>query len=258
VVVVSGGDGTVARVAIALCGSETPMFILPTGTSNNVATSVGAGPDTIQDLAGRLSSARLTGLDVCGISGGGYETCFVEAAGTGVIGTMLDAEGRRVGELWRRVRSWLGRDVDHWASTARYVARLVRRETPRWIDLRADGLDLSGEYVTVEVMNIRAVGPRIVLAPGADPADGWLDLVLVSRDEQHELAEHIETRGTSTNIPTAPARRVRRVELDWPPSGTHVDDERWPNGGGDASPRPERVSIDIRGAVSVLVPDRAP
>src|SRR5262249_20249157 len=42
VVVASGGDGTIARVAIALRDSDIPLYILPTGTSNNIARGVGA------------------------------------------------------------------------------------------------------------------------------------------------------------------------------------------------------------------------
>jgi diacylglycerol kinase family enzyme len=257
VVVVSGGDGTVARAAIALCGSDTPMFVLPMGTSNNVATSIGAGSDTVRNLAGRLASTRMTRLDVCRVigekEGDGFEAFFVESAGMGVIGTMLDEENHKISELRQRVRGWLSRSTDHWESTARHVARVLRRQTPRWIDMRADGVDLSGEYVTVEAMNIRAIGPRVVLAPNADPGDGWLDLVLVTAAERDELADHIEARGTSAAIPPSPARRVRHVELDWPEQGTHVDDESWPNR--NASRRPRRVSIDVRGAVNVLVPD---
>ena len=253
VVVVSGGDGTVSRVAIALCGADTPIFVLPSGTSNNVASSVGAVSGTIRTLAGHLSSARMTRLDVWRIAGDGYETCFVESAGTGVIGTMFDEHERRTRRWVRRLRWQLSRKVDLWESTARHVAHLLRRETPRWIDIRADGDDLSGEYITVEAMNIRAIGPRVVLAPNADPGDGMLDLVLVTPAERDELADHIESRGASTSMLTARARRVRRIELDWPEKATHVDDERWPSD--KATRRPRRVSIDMRGGVNLLIPD---
>src|SRR5215468_4028987 len=63
VVVVSGGDGTVAKVAIAACGSDAPIFILPTGTANNIARAVGADA-AIPTLIERISSARLSRLDV--------------------------------------------------------------------------------------------------------------------------------------------------------------------------------------------------
>lgn len=252
VVAVSGGDGTVARVAIALCGSETPMFVLPTGTANNIATSVGVSLDDVSHLAGQLSRARRRRLDVCRIVGNGSETHFVEAAGIGVIGTMLDRESRRMNELWRRMRGLLDRNADHWDSTAQYVAQLLRDESPRRIGICADGHDLSGEYVTVEVMNIRAIGPRVVLAPSADPGDGWLDLVLVTRADQNAIADDIASRTTRT-LGEIPPRRVRDVEIEWPDEATHADDEIWPDA--TTTGRSNRASIHVSGAVNLLVPD---
>ncbi|HEY9229969.1 MAG TPA: hypothetical protein VIP11_25180, partial [Gemmatimonadaceae bacterium] len=239
----------VARAAVGLCGSEIPMFVLPTGTSNNVATSIGVIRTSVHNLAERLSYARSTQLDVWRIAGDGYETSFIEAAGIGVIGTMLEQENRRLDELWRRVQGWLNRGVGHWESTARYVAELLRRESPRWLDIRADGQDLSGEYVTVEAMNIQTIGPRIAFAPDANPGDGWLDLVLIKRNDQTAVADSIESRESAALPSLAATRRVQRVEIDWPAEGTHVDDEH------RALSRPCRVSIQRHGTVNLLIPD---
>jgi hypothetical protein len=146
----------------------------------------------------------------------------------------------------------LKRGSDHWESTARYVARLLRDQAARWVNIVAVGNDLSGEYVTVQLMNIPAVGPRIVLAPHADPGAGWLDLVLVPRTEQATLADAIETRGVELRGQFIPTRRVRRVELEWPAEGVHVDDE----GSTAATPcHAKNAAVSLRGAVRLLVPD---
>lgn len=251
-VVVAGGDGTVARVAIALCGSDAPMFVLPAGTANNIAVSIGAGSDNVLGLAEHLSTARLSQLDVWRIAGAGSEASFVEGAGVGVIGTMLERERQKAHSLWHHVRSSFEGEVDHWESTARYVAELLRREPVRWINVEADGHDLSGEYVTVEAMNIQAIGPRIQLAPRADPGDGWIELVLVTSETRPLLAECIESRATMLPEEVVSPRRVRRLRIDWPSSGRHVDDDDWP--GGESPSRPGSVSIVARGHVKLLVP----
>src|SRR5262245_54149324 len=168
VMLTSGGDGTVAKIAVALCGSETPMFILPTGTANNIARSVGIDA-AIPILAGRLSTSRLSRLDVSRVHADGYEENFVEAAGVGFIGAMLEEQHRPMLQLWRSLRSRLAGGVDRWERAARGVARLARREPARRLSICADGEDLSGEYISGVVMNINAIGPRILLAPDADP-----------------------------------------------------------------------------------------
>src|SRR5581483_1551949 len=41
IVVVIGGDGSVKRAALALAGSGLPLAIIPLGTANNIAKSLG-------------------------------------------------------------------------------------------------------------------------------------------------------------------------------------------------------------------------
>jgi diacylglycerol kinase family enzyme len=45
-VIVSGGDGTIENVALGLVGSRTTLGIIPTGTRNNLARSLGIPTDT--------------------------------------------------------------------------------------------------------------------------------------------------------------------------------------------------------------------
>ena len=250
VLVASGGDGTVAKAAIALRGSVTPLFILPTGTSNNIARAVGVDA-AIPMLVARLSGAREARLDIGRIAGDGHEKWFVEGAGMGFIGVMLREDEHWWRHWLRRIRNRLPGGGDPRTRSHRSAARRVRRSAARFVHVRADGEDLSGEYAAVEVMNIPAVGPRIVLAARADPSDARLDLVLVRPSDRHTLADHIAS--TKSDAPPIVARTVRRIELDWPDSDTHVDDELWPR---DARRRPHQVAIDVAGSVSLLLPRR--
>ncbi len=250
VLVASGGDGTVAKAAIALRGSITPLFILPTGTSNNIARAVGVDA-AIPMLIAQLSGAREVRLDIGRIAGDGHEKWFVEGAGMGFIGVMLREDEHRWRHWWRRIRNRFPGGGDPRTRSHRAVAKRVRRADARFIHVRADGADLSGEYVAVEVMNIPAVGPRIVLAARADPSDARLDLVLVRSSDRHALADHIAS--TRESAPPIVVRSARRIELDWPDSDTHVDDELWPR---DSRRRPHRVAIDVAGSVNLLLPRR--
>jgi diacylglycerol kinase (ATP) len=51
-----------------------------------------------------------------------------------------------------------------------------------------DGRDVSSEYIMLELMNISYIGPNLCLAPHANPSDGLLDIVFVSKDERDNLS----------------------------------------------------------------------
>jgi diacylglycerol kinase family enzyme len=250
VIVASGGDGTVAKTAIALRDSSIPLYILPTGTSNNIARAVGADA-SIPTLVSRLvPSAPSMQLDIGRVTADGRDEYFVEAVGAGFLGAALEEQRR---PLLRLVR-WLWdigvSPADRWERGLKGLSRLVRRLPARQMTIHADGEDVSGEYIVLEVMNITAIGPRIELAPGADAGDARLDLVVVRAADREALADYI-LRGSGHAKPPITTRRVRHVAVDWPDRHTHVDDAPWPNG--STGTRPRRVSIEIAGAAQLLV-----
>ncbi|HYX41298.1 MAG TPA: acylglycerol kinase family protein, partial [Pyrinomonadaceae bacterium] len=51
-IVVAGGDGTIRKVATRLAGSRVPLTILPLGTANNIAKSLGINGSFEQLVAG--------------------------------------------------------------------------------------------------------------------------------------------------------------------------------------------------------------
>ena len=250
VLVVAGGVGTVARIAIALCDSDVPMFIAPTGTSNNIARALGVD-GTIPTLVARFAHAQLSRLDIGRIQILSREESFVEAVGVGLIGAMLDHAAKPRVRLTGWISGMMSRARVHQDGAARRVARLVRREPVRPLHILADGDDISGEFVGVEITNIAAIGPRIVLAPAADPGDGWLDLVLVRESDRAAFADYVESGDDRAGRPPALHRRVRRVEVTWPGPASHVDDELWPRN----EPDEHRTAIvSLRGSIDVLKP----
>jgi diacylglycerol kinase (ATP) len=249
VLAIAGGDGTVARAAITSFkeGSTAPIFILPVGTANNIACSLGLGRP-VSALIQTLATAKATRFDICRISGPEGKRHFVEAAGVGFIGTMLRNPMSRTGRFASTIRGALtGVDLD--TRIARGVAGLIREQPLRPMRICADGEDLSGAYVAAEAMNISRVGPSLSLAPSADAGDGLLDLVLVRDEDRAALADQVERRATDNEPSPATCRRVREVEIAWEPEFGHVDDEPWPDT--DAK---ELVTIGIAGAVTVLLP----
>jgi diacylglycerol kinase (ATP) len=76
-VIVAGGDGTVARAVRELKDRSTPLAILPIGTANNIARSVGIVGEP-KSLLSRLPAAPIKSLDVGLAKGPWGKSIFLE------------------------------------------------------------------------------------------------------------------------------------------------------------------------------------
>jgi diacylglycerol kinase family enzyme len=238
-VVAAGGDGTVWRAATVVRGRAVALAILPLGTANNVATSLGIGgpPD---ELAARWHHADRRAIDLGVVRGGRGESRFLEAVGGGLVARAIASLSAAAGET---------EDPDARITAALHRYReMLAALSPAPAELSLDGQAVAGEFLLVEVMNIGAVGPNLALAPDADPADGLLEVVTAGEEHRAELDRYLrhraEGRAARLELPT---RRARAVDLGgW--GQVHVDDEvRLGSSLGTLSLRVES------GALSVLV-----
>jgi len=224
VVVAAGGDGTVASVFIALAGATVPILVLPIGTANNIARTIGASTDDpLSELELRASGAPAR-FSVPLLTIDGVTSRFVESVGGGVFADLLDDETERDTD---------GEGTD---GGSRRLHRIIDRARSIGWNIEVDGQDASGDYVAVEAMNIKETGPNVALAPDADPADSAIDLVLVTADDVARLHELIHDHGSEA-IETAPRFRTIRGRTIRLRANTYahlrVDDElRQPTGAG--------------------------
>jgi diacylglycerol kinase (ATP) len=252
---VAGGDGSVAKAAFSIHehGSTRPLFIMPTGTANNIARSLRVD-GTTPTLVKALASARAVRMDVGMLTAPWGNRPFIEAAGLGFFGTMLHQEHSLRTRVERMIRNVRPASDDPFEMSARGIARLVRRQRARHHTVRADGEDLSGEYIAIEAMNITSIGPRMALAPQADSSDGMLDLLLVPEADRDALADYIESAGKAGELRESWYRRVRSAELSWAPKIGHVDDAPWPDDDDDTLDMSGIVTAAITGTIEVLLP----
>jgi diacylglycerol kinase (ATP) len=237
--VVAGGDGTVQKVFRRMTGKDIPVTLLPVGSANNVARSLGFDDDDPGRLVQGWPTARHVSCDIGSISTGQKQHCFVESAGGGVFADALDRAARADDELVADEKIERG---------LRLLQDSMADARPAPWGLSVDGDDLSKELVGLEVLNVRALGPQITLAPEADPADGVLDLVPIRTEDAAALAAYFDARrkGRSPDLPAFEAHRAAEIVFR-PPPGTslHCDDAVLP--AGDAV-------ICVAGQVRVLVP----
>lgn len=195
---VGGGDGTWHWAAQGLAGGETALAPIPLGTGNDLARELGYPLDAERAFAAALTGT-VTRIDLgrigerlfCGVAGVGFDAAVAEHARS-------------------RVRWLRGPAVYAWATLV-----TLARYRPPTIELTIDGETLRAEVWFVAFANTSHYGGGMRIAPGADPADGLLDVVLVRRTGRLRLLAVFPRvyRGTHLGHPAVEVRRVARLAL---------------------------------------------
>ncbi len=247
-VLVAGGDGTVAKAA-KLLGSTLPMALLPLGTANNIALTLGV-TGSPEEIIASLTRLAARPLDLATASGTWGSSPFVESTGVGLFASLLREGREQTGGPHKD-----DPEIDPVTWGRHRLRGLLERIAPRPCRVELDGKDLSGEYLMVAAMNITHIGPRLQLAPRADPGDGMLDLILVREKDRVGFASWLDNlvQGAEAEFPYR-ARRGRKIVMEWSDAAGHLDDELWPRP--DESERHDGlVTLEIREEpVQVLVP----
>jgi diacylglycerol kinase family enzyme len=229
-VVVAGGDGTVAKAATRLAGGRVPLAVLPLGTANNVARALGVVGEVDALVAG-WAHARRARLDVGDAHGAWGRTRFVEAAGVGLMARMLATA--KVEENGEKGADASGREEEV-AAGQRLLRRVLRNVPATPGRLVLDDTEVPGAFILAVAMNIDAIGSRVGLAPGADPTDGLLDVVWATEAHRADIADYLDAcvagRRTPLELPTRRSRSLRVVTHD---PAVHVDDDHRDGGRGD-------------------------
>jgi diacylglycerol kinase (ATP) len=252
-VAIAGGDGTVSKVVKIVMGRDIPLAVLPTGTANNIARTLGVADIALEKQVAAWPKWRKARLNVGLARGPWGSRHFVESVGLGLL-------------AWSIPKADSSAMLDSMDSARRKLAYVRRMLTDRLAQTpllpckaSLDGKDLSGDYLLVEAMNIRSIGPRLALAPEADPGDGLLDVILVSREDAARLRKHLAsgTNHRMRHLPELPRHRGRELKMEWTEGEeVHFDDDVWPAGQPIAS-RGRAIDIKLEDeAVELLVPPR--
>jgi diacylglycerol kinase (ATP) len=198
-VVLLGGDGTLHGVA-NVHGHTPDVALLPLGRANNVARALGVPLDlpSAADLAVNGHALPLDGIAVQA-----PEVAMTAVEGVSV-GFHAQARAR-----YRGVNS---------ADTAAGVVAALRafaRFEPVVIALDVDGEAEVRRIGQLFVANFPLFGPRLPVAPSADPTDGTLELVEIDARGRMSLAAQLThlRRGTHLNRNGVRIRHARRVRI---------------------------------------------
>jgi diacylglycerol kinase (ATP) len=208
-VIIGGGDGTLNTAAPAILETGLPLGILPLGTGNDLARTLGIEPDPVA-AAGLIVAGNLRRIDLGEVNG----HPFFNVASIGFSAELareLTAEAKR---------KW---GVLGYGLTA---LRLLVRMRPFRASIDHDGITEEIRTVQVSAGNGRHYGGGMTVDISAEPDDGslylysleiqhwWQMLALFPalRSGTHGASDEVRTfRTTECTVRT---RRVRPVNTD--------------------------------------------
>lgn len=175
-IIAAGGDGTVAPIAEGLIGTSAVLGIVPLGTYNNVATSLGV-PTDLEEAIALIASGIVRPVDVGRVvaTSANRPRIFLEMALVGVTAAMMP-----VGQQLKQGKlAGLGD-----------ILPAAMQMTPTETEIRLDKHKSHREANTllVEIANAPRSGPGIISAPDARVDDGELDVAIYHEHTQANLA----------------------------------------------------------------------
>lgn len=185
-VVAAGGDGTVASVARAMAGHDLTLAVLPLGTANNIAISLGC-EGSLDDLIAHWAQASDRAADLGLARGPWGERRFVEAVGGGLVTRSIAAiSGRKLDPSYppgSRIEIAIGG----------YLNVLSRLVPEPWA-MVLDDARVEGDFLLVAVLNIGSIGPRFVVSEKANPFDGRFTVAYATEADRESLVNYWEAR----------------------------------------------------------------
>lgn len=215
VVVAVGGDGTVADVATGIFGTPTALGIVPAGSTNITARSLGIPPNPADAIAVLAGQHALRPIDV----GRGEDRIFLHIAGAGFDAELFKAAN----PAWKRHLGWVA-----YLPAAASALRLEPSRIHVTVD---DDLIVARSSLVLVANGGSAVAPEFRIYPGIAVDDGWLDVLVFTPTTATQIAATLAHAGRqrldlSPHVIWRRARNVRieatpplAVELDGDPRG---------------------------------------
>ncbi|HEX6627914.1 MAG TPA: diacylglycerol kinase family protein [Gemmatimonadaceae bacterium] len=207
IIVAVGGDGTCSQIANVIVDSqaECALSMLPAGTGNDFAKTLGVARFDAERTADLVTTAQPVAIDVGSIDG----RYFLNSCGFGFDASVLDASNR----------------VQFLKGDAVYVySALKQLLTYKGVQVSADRVVQRGtrRMLMVTVSNGEFLGGAFRIAPQASVTDGRLDICFIDDSGLFERVRLFAAamRGTHLGMPTVSSGRVQDLTLtfDAPPA----------------------------------------
>jgi diacylglycerol kinase family enzyme len=237
--VVCGGDGTIDVIAGALAGTNATLGIIPTGTQNNVALSLGIPADIPAAIA-ILRTGRRIKVDLGLAECGEIKRSFLEVCSVGLLAALFPAAD----------------DIQHGNLTriGDFLAALVA-SPPAEMHLILDGKqEINTMCHVVLVSNMTYIGPHFQVGAPASMRDGVLDVLLFADLSKMDLlgyAVQVARADAGPEDERIQHYHLRRLDVNTNPAMPVMADGLALGAG------PLRISVQ-RHALAVMVAESVP
>jgi diacylglycerol kinase family enzyme len=219
IIVIAGGDGTVRKVARVVLEKNIPLALLPLGTANNIAKTLGISGKP-EEVIRTWENGILKPFDVGRIYGLKKETgFFLEGIGYGVFPRLMK-------EMMKKKNQLSESPEENLRIAWETLHDIILTSKARYCKISLDGADYSGKFLLAEVMNTQSIGPNLNLTPVGDPSDGEFEVIMVSERQREEFAAYVHNKLHGIEQPPVfNILKAKNLEIFWEGKLLHIDDE---------------------------------
>src|SRR5690606_15798059 len=108
---------------------------------------------------------------------------------------------------------------------------IAKQYSPKRAKITIDGRVYEDDYLLVEVLNIKSVGPNLILALKANPTDGKFEIVLLKGSDRTKFVRYLQRSLTHPaddiegEVPWKIIKAARDIAIQCENRLIHVDDE---------------------------------
>ncbi len=196
IVIAMGGDGTIGAVIRGIVGSEAHLGIIPSGTENDIARSLGI-PEDLEQACALIASNHTRALDVGQISTkGNKKFYFFMVTAVGLTATIYPDI----------------KDVPHgdFSNITDAVLTFLRfKSNPKVFLTLDDESKIEVETMLVTIANTPVIGVKNLVAPNASMEDGLLDIAVYPGFSKAELLAYFARTAHEGPAPDGKIQRYR-------------------------------------------------
>jgi diacylglycerol kinase (ATP) len=246
--IIAGGDGTVRKTAKKILERKLidgvwPVAVLPLGTANNIASTLGLTDMKHEELIRAWKQNNRKRYDIGRLAGAGDATFFMEGFGYGLFPYLIK-------QMSKREDPGLETPEESMKASLKKLHELILEYEPKQCNLQINGKDHSGKFLLAEVMNTQCIGPNMALSPNSNPGDGELEVVLIPESDKMKFASYImkKIEGVEEEYKFHTVKATK-INISWEGTHVHADDKVL------KIPKGQEVRVEIRkGVLEFLVP----